>query len=392
MKRIVFGALLGLAYAGSSYAQSAVTLYGLVDTSITYANNQRAGGAGAPGSSNWALSSGNLSSSRWGLRGHEDLGGGLSAVFTLENGFSGVNGQAANKGVDLFGRQAFVGLQSNQYGSLTFGRQYDFIEAFADPLGASGPGWGGNLGMHPYDNDDSVHIIRLNNSVKYTSPTHRGLKFGAMYAFSNTAGQFGNNAAYSAGVSYENGPVSLAAAYLGVNRSADPATANANGAISTADGTAPITGGSQQIWTLAGRYRSGPASVGLAWSHSSTDSVTGVLHGSSVTPLVGKNLTFDNFSVDGRYFVTPAFSVAAAYTYTAGRFSTDTGTTRPKWNSVMLQSDYKLSRRTDVYIEGVYQSVSGGNGNPVFDASIFTLTPSSNSNQVAVAAGLRHRF
>ena len=392
MKRFLLAALLGLAYAGSSYAQSAVTLYGIIDTSVTYASNQRTGAAGSPGSSNVAMSSGNLSSSRWGLRGNEDLGGGLSAVFTLENGFSSVNGQAANGGKDMFGRKAFVGLQSKQYGSLTFGRQYDFIEAFTDPLGASGPGWGGNLAMHPFDNDDSVNIFRLNNSVKYISPTYRGLKFGAMYAFSNVAGQFSNNAAYSAGVSYENGPVSLAAAYLGVNRSADPAAANATGAVSTADGTAPITGGSQQVWTLAGRYRAGPASVGLAWSHSSTDSVTGVLHGSGITPLVGKNLTFDNFSVDGRYFLTPAFSLAAAYTYTEGRFSTDTETTRPKWNQVVLQSDYKLSRRTDLYLEGVYQSVSGGNGNHVFDASIFTLTPSSNSNQVVVAAGLRHSF
>ncbi|MEK7891949.1 porin, partial [Burkholderia contaminans] len=51
-----------------------------------------------------------------------------------------------------------------------------------------------------------------------------------------------------------------------------------------------------------------------------------------------------------------------------------------------------LSKRTDAYLEGVYQSVSGGNGNPAFNATVWTLTPSANSNQVVVALGLRHKF
>lgn len=101
---------------------------------------------------------------------------------------------------------------------------------------------------------------------------------------------------------------------------------------------------------------------------------------------------FDNFSVDGRFAVTRALSLSAAYTYTMGRFDTRTGQTRPKWNQVVAQADYALSKRTDAYLEGVYQSVSGGNGNPAFNATVWTLTPSANSNQVVVALGLRHKF
>jgi GBP family porin len=391
VKKTLLAALTGTLYVGNGYAQSNITLYGLIDTSNNYTNNQRTGGAISPGHSNWTMNSGDLNNSRWGLRGREDLGSGLSAIFTLENGFSSTNGKF-NNGGDAFGRQAYVGLQFDTYGTVTLGRQYDFIVSFITPLGASGSGWGGNLAMHPYDNDDSVTLQRINNSVKYTSATYRGLKFGAMYGFSNVAGQFSNNSASSAGVSYANGSVVLGAAYLQINRSDGAANANAAGAVSSSDGDAAIAGGRQQIWALGGRYTMGPGSVGLAWSHSATDAVTGVYQGGSLTPMNGNSLTFDNFSVDGRYFFTPAFSVMAAYTYTDGRFRIAKQTNRPKWNQVVAQTDYAFNKHTDVYLEGVYQSVSGGNSNPAFNASIATFAPSSNNKQVVVAAGLRHRF
>ncbi|KUY91768.1 hypothetical protein WS50_21565 [Burkholderia territorii] len=373
-----------------AHAQSNVVLYGLIDTSITYATNQRTHGAGSPGSGSVALTSGALNASRWGLRGREDLGGGMAAVFTLENGFSGTNGKLSQKGVDMFGRQAWLGVSSRTAGTLTFGRQYDLILDFVTPLGASGPGWGGNLAVHPYDNDDSNRNLRINHAVKYTSPTYRGLTFGAMYGFSNTAGAFSNNAVWSAGLGYANGPLKLGAGYLKISR--DRNAPNPDGALSTVDGSATITGGNQQIWAVAGRYAFGPHSVGAAWSHSATDGVSGVLQGSGITPLKGESLVFDNFTVDGRYFVTPAFSVGAAYTYTMGRFDSRTGQTRPKWNHVVTQADYAFSKRTDAYLEAVYQSVSGGNGNPAFNATVWTMTPSANSNQLVVALGLRHKF
>ncbi|MCA8109381.1 porin [Burkholderia sp. BCCIQ04A] len=371
-------------------AQSSVTLYGLIDTSITYSSNQRTRGAGSPGGGSVAMTSGALNASRWGLHGREDLGGGMAAVFTLENGFSGTTGKLSQKGVDLFGRQAWIGVGSETAGTLSFGRQYDLILDFVTPLGAAGPGWGGNLAVHPYDNDDSNRNLRVNNAVKYTSPTVRGLRFGAMIGFSNTAGQFSNNAVWSTGVSYANGPLKLGAGYLKISR--DRNASNPDGALSTVDGSATVTGGNQQIWAMAGRYAFGPHSVGVAWSHSTTDGVTGVLQGGNIAPLKGESLVFDNFSIDARYFVTRALTVAAAYTYTMGRFDTRTGQTRPKWNQVVAQADYALSKRTDAYLEGTYQRVSGGNGNPAFNATVWTLTPSANSNQAVVALGLRHKF
>src|ERR1700754_1749666 len=88
--------------AGAAHAKSSVTLYGLIDAGLTYTNNQG-------GSHNFKMTSGAVNGSRWGLRGSEDLGGGLKAIFTLEDGFSIANGTFGQGGRE-FGRQAFVGL------------------------------------------------------------------------------------------------------------------------------------------------------------------------------------------------------------------------------------------------------------------------------------------
>lgn len=122
--------------SAAAHAQSSVTLFGLIDDSMVYSSNQK-------GSSNYQINNGTLSTSRWGLRGKEDLGGGLSAVFWLENGFD-VNSGGFKNGGDLFGRQAYVGL-SNPYGTLTFGRQYDFVVDYIAPSTAVGQGFGGNF-------------------------------------------------------------------------------------------------------------------------------------------------------------------------------------------------------------------------------------------------------
>src|ERR1700691_2693704 len=81
MKKTVMLAALTGAFATAAHAQSSVTLYGLIDADITYTSNQA-------GHSTWQETDGAINTSRWGLRGSEDLGGGLKAIFTLENGFN----------------------------------------------------------------------------------------------------------------------------------------------------------------------------------------------------------------------------------------------------------------------------------------------------------------
>ncbi|MGT2490249.1 porin [Cupriavidus basilensis] len=127
------------AASGAAFAQTAsgVTLYGIADVGIEVINHMPA--AGSAGGTVTRMNSGNLSGSRWGLRGTEDLGGGLKGIFVLESGFdidSGTSGQ----GNRLFGRQSYVGLQGN-FGAVTLGRQqnslYDLFGAY-DPM-AVGP-------------------------------------------------------------------------------------------------------------------------------------------------------------------------------------------------------------------------------------------------------------
>jgi general bacterial porin, GBP family len=116
--------------AASAHAQSSVTLYGLIDAGLMYTNNVKKGG------SEGALvqaTSGNINGSRFGLRGAEDLGGGLQAIFVLENGYNVQNGKLGQNG-RLFGRQAFVGLSNKEYGAVTLGRQYDSLVDFVAPI------------------------------------------------------------------------------------------------------------------------------------------------------------------------------------------------------------------------------------------------------------------
>ncbi|MFP3569642.1 porin [Paraburkholderia sp. SIMBA_030] len=367
--------------SAAAHAQSSVTLFGLLDDSMVYSSNQK-------GSSNYQLNNGTLSTSRWGLRGKEDLGGGLAAVFWLESGFD-VNSGAFKNGGDLFGRQAYVGL-SNPYGSLTFGRQYDFVVDYVAPLTAVGQGFGGNFAAHPYENDNLANDMRLNNAVKFSSVSFNGFKAGAMYAFSNQAGGFASDNAYSAGVSYAHGPVSVAAAYLQEN---NPGMGlGGAGAVSATDKDQLTTGSRQQIYGVAAKYAFTRAAVGVSWTHSSTNDVSSIWP-SGPNETFGKsasNVKFDNFEVEGRYFITPAVSVGASYTYTMAQLARANGNIDPHWHQVMAQADYQLSRRTDVYMEGVYQRISGGGG--VFSAAVYNLSPSSSDSQTVVALGLRHRF
>jgi general bacterial porin, GBP family len=372
----------GIAFASAAaHAQSSVTLYGLIDDGIVYASNEH--GAGT-----FSSRAGNLSTSRFGFRGKEDLGDGWSAIFWLENGFNAANG--ALQPNDLFGRQAAVGLSSNRYGTLTLGRQYDFVVDYLAPLSTVVQGWGGHLAAHPLDNDNLENIQRYSNSVKYSTISYNGFKAGALYAFSNAAGQFANNSAYSLGASYARGPIKVGAAFTQINRS--PTLANPTGADTTYDSNEITLGGRQQIYGVAGRYSFGLSSVGVLWTHSSTNDITAISAGGALTPLSGDNLKFDNFEIDGRYFVTTAFSLGLSYTYTMAQLTRSTGNVNPHWSDVVAQADYRFSRRTDVYLEGAYLRVAGNDGIAAFNPGVSSITASSSDSQLVVGLGIRHRF
>jgi GBP family porin len=383
MKKTLMVAALTGVFATAAHAQSSVTLYGLIDAGITYTNNQN-------GHSNWKATSGAVNGSRWGLRGSEDLGGGLKAIFTLENGFNIMNGTNGQGGRE-FGRQAYVGLSSNQFGAVTLGRQYDSVVDFLGPLALTGTQYGGTQFAHPFDNDNLTNTFRVDNSVKYTSANYAGLKFGAMYGFSNQAGGFANNRAYSAGVSYNYGPLNVAGAYFQTNNSAPlnaAGAAIAGGAV-TAD-QAPFSAGRQRIFGGGLNYAFGPATVGFVFTQTMLDSGVGLTNVGSQglgNIALGNSVRFQNYEVNGRYNLTPALSLAANYTFTDARIEG----VKPKFHQVDLQTAYALSKRTDVYLQGEYQHVTNTDGTNI-GATINGVGISSTSNQVSATVGVRHRF
>jgi GBP family porin len=381
MKKTLMVAALTGVFATAAHAQSSVTLYGLIDASISYTNNQH-------GHSNWQETTGQVQGSRWGLRGSEDLGGGLKAIFTLENGF-GINDGTLKQGARMFGRQAFVGLSSNQFGTVTLGRQYDSMVDYVAPLALTGTQYGGTQFAHPFDNDNLDNSFRINNSVKFTSVNYGGFKFGGLYGFSNQADGFSNNRAYSAGASYNYGGLNLAAGYLQLNSNGATGAAaafNTGGAVSS-DNT--FFAARQQTWGAGANYAFGPATVGLVYTQTNLTGLAGI--GASASGQTagisfnGGSARFQNVEANARYALTPAVSIAGSYTYTRGNLDG----VSPHWNQFSLQTAYALSKRTDVYVQGEYQQVSQ---NGVVDAVINGLSASGDDKQVAVTVGMRHRF
>ena len=348
--------------SATAHAQSSVTLYGELDTGLTYVSN-------VGGNAQYKATSGLIDGSYWGLQGSEDLGGGDKAIFSLERGFSVTTGEGFDD------HPFYVGLGNEAFGTVTMGHQYDSIHDYFAPFTLTG-GAGGTSFAHPFDNDNANNSYLARNSVKYTSASFGGFSFGGMYAFSNGAGQFANNRAYSIGANYQNGPLNAGAAYLHVNGRGNTAggaydTVNLPG--STRD-VFEANVQTQNTYGVGASYALGDFTLGIAWSRSTYSGVTDADSGSAV-PSAG----FSNYEINGVYQLTPTVWLAGMYTYTKGSSA--------HWHEGALQAGYQFSKRTDTYVETVYQRASPG-----APAVIITSDPSAGRGQLLVAAGIRHRF
>jgi predicted porin len=377
MKKSLIVVVVAASFASVAHAQSSVTLYGLLDAGFTYTSNVQGG-------AKYAVGSGGINQSMFGLRGAEDLGGGLKAIFTLESGFNINNGRFANNG-GIFNRQAFVGL-SSPFGTVTMGRQYDAVQDYLAPLTATGS-WGGTYFAHPFNNDNlnTNGGYAVNNSVKFQSADYAGFKFGGTYGFSNQAGAFANNREYSAGASYQFAGLRVGGAYAQQN---NPGVGNSG----ASDGSfyTPLSGNRnafrQREFGAGASYAFGPANVGLAWTQSRIDNAA----------VASQSLRLNNYEVNGRYNLTAALGLGVAYTFTDGHvygLGGSVGSDKVRFHQLGVQADYSLSRRTDVYAQAVYQHATG-DGNVA--ASIYsgdpTQLPSSSKSQTTATVGLRHRF
>ncbi|MFM0436579.1 porin [Paraburkholderia strydomiana] len=353
---------------GAAHAQSSVTLYGIADVGVEHINNTSAGGAQT------REVSGNLSGSRWGLKGAEDLGGGMKAIFQLESGFNindgttaqSTRGLGANAATTtrLFGRQAWVGL-SYKGQQLTFGRQnsllYEQAVAF-DPMGASS--------RYSVLSLDYAMAGRIDNSAKYTGvfgpltaqamySTRYDTGYGAEVPGAEITGRF-----FSGAVTYAQGPFAASVSYEQRNSN-----------------TVATNTGTERRATAAASYVIGPVKgfAGYRYLRASNAFLP-------VNPIVvanGSQASAANLYWAGaQYNVTPAFIITAT-----GYYQDVHSTGADPWLAVLC-ADYFLSKRTDLYATAGFahnkdKSTLGVNG-------YGTVAPGY--NQTGITIGMRQKF
>ncbi len=341
--------LLSLLLAGTSaaQAQSSVTLYGIADAGLQYLSNSTT-------KSHFSFSPGNYYTSRWGVKGTEDLGGGLSAVFDLENGFDMGTGNFSSAGTE-FNRQSWVGLASKQYGTVTMGRQY---EAITDLLESYGPiSFSGGVGTYTSDVSNYDNDIRVNNSIKYLSPTIGGVTGEVLYGFGNQAGSMNNASTLSAGLNWVNGPLVIAGAYLRMQNGAPSAnTWSGNATIVTNGPATQFLSGAKtvQIADALAAYTYGPWRFGLNYGYTQ--------YKPSAVALFTHSIAFNTAGAGVSYQFTPSWIVGLNYSYTmAQSTSADSSSAKPKYQQVAMRTTYSLSKRTSLYAFAGWGHAAGSN-------------------------------
>lgn len=329
-------ALAAVAATGAAFAQSSVTLFGIVDLNI---RNVRQGGDNLT-----SMSQDGIASSRLGFRGVEDLGGGMSAGFWLEAGLNPDTGTPA--GVQ-FQRRSTVSLMGG-FGEVRLGR--DYVPTFwnhtvYDPFGTNGVG--SSLNTYTVLGSGSGTNVRANNMISYFTPNLGGFGAQLSYAFKETT--LANDANEYAGVrvTYAAGPLSVALA-----------TASEGSTVQTASHKRTNFGASYDfgVAKLLGQYTQGKF-VGAKVNH----------YMLGVTAPVGPG------------------NLKASYTrsdYNAAAGDQDA-------NQIAVGYDYNLSKRTALY--GTFSRISNKNGGTKGLAPFAAaVTPGGTSTGFEV--GVRHAF
>jgi predicted porin len=353
-------AFIGLPAA--SWAQSSVQLYGELDAGIAYTNN-------VGGHSQYRLTSGTIDGSYWGLQGTEDLGGGARAIFRLERGLSVATGEGLND------HPMYVGIGTDTLGTLTFGHQYDSIHDYFQTFTLTG-NTGGTAFAHLLDNDNANNSFLAANSVKYTSGNYGGLSFGGLYAFSNQAGGFSDNRAYSVGANYSAGSFNAGAAYLHNNGRGNTTSGAYDSLALPGPGNTIFNANVQRQNTfgVGMSYEIGEFTLGGAFSRAINSGVTDADTGELMP-----SLALNNYEINGIYKLTPAIQISGMYVYTNGGGA--------HWHEGALIDRLQIHVRA--LGEQIVHLQRASSGAP---AVINTNDPSSGRNQLMLSTGIRHRF
>ncbi|MET0267338.1 MAG: porin [Duganella sp.] len=316
-----------------AFAQSSVTVYGVADAGLVL---ERGGAAGNV----QALGSGVASASRLGFKGKEDLGGGLSASFVLENGLNLDTGTAGQGGL-LFGRQAYVALTGNA-GSISAGRQYSpYYKAVRDVADPFVVGLAGNA-MNMI-----ATVSRVDNSVEYSTPRVGGFSADVLYGFGEVPGDTAKSRTIGASASYTGGDT-LPLHLVLVHHQRDNPAATAR----------------SRSTMLAARYR-----IGIVTAHASLSHNQDLLKRDSNDVLLGASVPMGN----GKWMASAIFH-------------RDQSALDQDARQLAIGYTCNLSRRTDVYT--AYGHISNRNG-AAFRVGNATENGSGNRG---FNLGMRHVF
>tara|TARA_R110001599_G_scaffold353676_1_gene595003 strand:- start:26058 stop:27083 length:1026 start_codon:yes stop_codon:yes gene_type:complete len=341
MKKSLLALAIFGAFAGTASAQSSVTVYGIVDTGFSSTdvggNNGRATG----------IESSGQSTSRFGFKGTEDLGGGMKAIFQLENGIKTDDGTAGT--TSAFDRISIIGLEGS-FGAVKLGRQqsvtknaYDAIDPFSDS---------GSIGPISKIFFNAKGPGRDSNSIKYSTPSFAGFKAQAEYAFGEVTGDTGANSQASVGLGYKNGPLNVQFAY----NSKD--TSNAT----------PTTTMDSDVAFLGATYNFGAFTLHGAYANTKFDDKTAV----------NADTEFNN----GMIGVTVPFGASTVYATYAVNNNKDVSNSDSQ--RIALLYTYSLSKRTNLYTG--YARTSND------DKAKLSGAAANGENVTTYNLGIRHKF
>lgn len=353
-------ALAVMAAAGAASAQSSVTLFGIVDASISRYVVQ-----GLGGTHNTVLTNSGYNSSRLGFRGTEDLGGGMSASFWLEGQLTNDDGTV---GKFDFRRRSTVSLAGTSWGELRLGR--DYVPTFwnmtvFDAFGTNGVG--SNVG-HKFKLQSTPAFVgatqdpkyvRSDNMIGYFLPPNLGGIYGQVnYAFDETQGQNSTGRYIGGRIGYGSGPFNVAAAY------------------GRTDGAEPLDAVTPEVrnWNIGGQWDFGMAKLLAIYDRAEYEFAGGV----------ERELTT---WVIGTLVPVGAGEIRASY----GRASYDAFGQDQRATQLALGYVHNLSKRTALYATYARVRNRGGSGLPV-NTTGSGILPLVNSSSWGYDLGVRHSF
>ncbi|MGV2289629.1 porin [Trinickia sp. YCB016] len=356
-------------------AQGSTTLYGIVDNGLVYTHRHEGNGP------HFALVSGSLSGSRWGIKGSEPLGNGMSAAFQLENGLN-LNTGRMNQGQRLFGRQSYFGLKTASGHAVFAGRMYDPLTDLVQPL--QGDGYLGQTFSSPGDVDNADSSARVNHAVKWTSPSWNGLRAEALYGFGGVAGSPGSGQSYSAAASYARGRFALAGGYLHIDRGNAAASkrgvSSADSLFNSAVNAAYVSAKSIDIVRVASSYAFSAITIGGYYSDSR--------YAADAASHFTRTQVYRNASVYGVWQATAAVLAELGYDFLRA-----SGDSSARYHQISLAGTYALSKRSDLYGVLGYTHASGSNGHGAAQGVIgATGVDAGGPSQARANLGVRHRF